>query len=894
MGGKRCFMFKDWLLCCFVMALVLSPLCLSGHVFAQEDSGEEEAFTLEAITVTAEKREAELQKIPLDISVVRTEDMSRLGVQTIERLDELLPDIQTSQSAGSYAVVKIREVRSNFWNPIHETTVAMHMDGIQLTRVNGFNNMFYDLQRMEVLKGPQGTLYGRGSTAGTMNFISQKPILDDLGGYVTVEAGNFSLYRTEGALNIPVAEKLAFRVAGRTYRHEGYNDSGWGDQDAWSGRVSMNWEPTDKDQFTLVWDQESSENNGSSGTGHVFGTYGDLTIVPNTYNPSLADLAVAQIGPTTEIKLPWQSKWLTTDTLNMNFNDLTSWGFMAQYDRELPFAYLTVLYGHRALHERKQYVGVMPGFTFAYLGETIPNIDDTKSYQDTIMLNPHPYGPPSVWTYGATNSKTDSFEARLLSKATITMGDRYEWVAGYMYQDDDLWESDVGIFNPMKVNINTKISALFGQAAFQIVDKLTLTGGYRYSWDEKIFDGRAGTMFAPDYNNPLSPGWRDIDSGFKLDYDTYKINLSYSPTEAIMGYVQYALGIKTGNMDYQGHVIPPEKLASFEAGFKSRFLDNRLQLNLTAYYYDYKNYNDWGSVSKCRAYRVYDDNGNPITGESVASIDPVAQNTTDVALLHECFNGWRAPLDETDEEGAQAIDWDAYAADLADNGVIDDEANDPGDYDVYDDEYNYSAAVSAGGSEQVGVNLNIIYLLTSKDTFNISATYSSNKYTDYDMAAAMLVAYSNADSPYRDNTTPETGRKFGGAPIRGNISYNRSMFLFGMDMLNFNLRAQYEGKGIDKYVNDGSSNPYTMPGRDEYWLMSTSITYSSSRWVPEGTSWIASFWCNNLFDSQHFDSINYAGSYSYRTSATIDPYSGTYGGSFVEPRIFGASITFNF
>lgn len=874
MGSKISLFLKNWFLHCFILFIVPLTLGASIPAFAQDD--DEDEFMLEEITVTAEKREAELQKIPMDISVIRTEEMDRLGVHTIERLGDLLPDVQTSQNAGSYAVVKIREVRSNFWNPIHETTVAMHMDGVQLTRVNGFNNMFFDLQRLEVLKGPQGTLYGRGATAGSMNFISQKPIFDDVSGYVTIEAGNFNLIRTEGALNIPVVEKLAVRVAGRTYEHDGYNDNGWGDQDAWSGRVSINWEPTDKDQITLVWDQQSSENNGNSGSGHVFGTYGDLTIMPSI-NPDFSDNAVLQMGPTREIKLPWQSKWLTEDTLNENFNDLTSWGFTAQYDRELSFAYFTALYGHRALHEKKQYVGVIPGFAFSYMDEDyathyLPNIDSSKPYQDAVMINPHVWGEPSVWTIGAINSKTDSFEARFLSKKTITMGDGYEWVAGFMYQDDDLWEQDLGQFNPMRVNIRTKVAALFGQAAYEIIDRLTITGGYRYTWDEKIFNGRTGTAFSGDYD-PTSPNWKDISSSFKINYDTYKLNLSYGLTDSIMGYVQYSLGIKTGNMDYQGNVIPPEELVAYEAGFKSRFLDNRLQFNVTAYYYDYKNYNDWGSVNKCKEYNVYDTDGTTVIG-SVDEIDPDEQNTADTRLLHTCYDGWRAPVD--DEVGPQP--------------------GGDGNIDVYDHEYNYSVAVSAGGSEQVGVNMNVLYLMTPQDTFNISATYSSNKYTDYDLAAAMLRAYSTADSPYLDNTVPESGRKFGGAPIRGNISYNRSMFLFGTDMFNFNVRAQYEGKGNDRYVNDGSSNAYVMDGRDDYWIMSSSIAYNSSRWMPEGMNWAASFWCNNIFNSQKFESISYTGSYSYENynNTTIASDAGTYSATFTNPRTLGLSLTFNF
>jgi iron complex outermembrane receptor protein len=92
--------------------------------------------------------------------------------------------------------------------------------------------MYFDLQRVEVLKGPQGTLYGRGSTAGSMNIMTQKALLGEVNGHVSAEAGNFGLFRTEGAINIPVADKLAFRVSGRILKRDGYNDAGFNDQDA--------------------------------------------------------------------------------------------------------------------------------------------------------------------------------------------------------------------------------------------------------------------------------------------------------------------------------------------------------------------------------------------------------------------------------------------------------------------------------------------------------------------------------------------------------------------------------------------------------------------------------------------------------------------------------------
>ena len=182
----------------------------------------------------------------------------------------------------------------------------MHIDGVQLTRSNGFDNLFFDLQRVEVLKGPQGTLYGRGSTAGSMNITSQKPILNEFGGYLTFEEGNYNLRRGEGALNIPAMDKLAFRVAGRWIRKGGYSDAGDGSSDNKSGRISMTWEPTDKDTITLAYDREKSDSNGYGNSGSYYSTYGGVEIVP---------IAPWTTENTTVLELPYKTRWYKGDSL---------------------------------------------------------------------------------------------------------------------------------------------------------------------------------------------------------------------------------------------------------------------------------------------------------------------------------------------------------------------------------------------------------------------------------------------------------------------------------------------------------------------------------------------------------------------------------------------------
>jgi iron complex outermembrane receptor protein len=135
-------------------------LCLNNPVLARDEKKDPDEFQLEEIVVTAEKREAELQKIPMDISVARPDDLARLNITQIEELDKMMPDLNIEGTSGMLRI-NIRDVETNFWNNTAETTVAVQLDGVMLTRSNSLEGKFYDLERVEMLKGPQGTLQGR-------------------------------------------------------------------------------------------------------------------------------------------------------------------------------------------------------------------------------------------------------------------------------------------------------------------------------------------------------------------------------------------------------------------------------------------------------------------------------------------------------------------------------------------------------------------------------------------------------------------------------------------------------------------------------------------------------------------------------------------------------------
>jgi outer membrane receptor protein involved in Fe transport len=845
MGGKVKLLFKYGLLWCLSLGLVLLTLGTSSSVYAQEEDVDE--FMLEEIVVTAEKREAELQKIPLEISVVRPEEMKRLNINQVYDLEKLLPDVSTASQVSTFIIVSIREVTTGQWNPMFETTVATHLDGIQLTRFGGMENHFFDLERVEVLKGPQGTLYGRGSTAGSMNIITQKPILGEFSGNAEIEFGNYSLTRATAAINIPLTDTLAMRVAGRNLKRDGYSDSGYSDADSRSGRLSLRWEPNERTTFTMVGDWEMFENNGyamsvgGAPQGFYFNTYGDVEIVENDIEPNPSHWTKG--GP---VYSRWESKWVWGTGLDNNFNDNSNYGVTGILDYDLDFATLTAQFSHRSMWEDKNFMWVGCSMTpYPYIPGTF-GTTYTGTYpvtQVTVRVT-----DPFLFVQTNTSSDTDGLEARLTSKTSIPAGDPFEWILGAIAQDDKVTE-EVFTSPFYWVKISSLSSALFGQASWMPFEKWNFTGGGRLNWDQKDYEGV--WTFPVTYPPPTYAPVIDRDfslmqeASFSWSEPTYKLNLSFIPTDDIMAYLQYSKGYRTGNVDFQGRANTPEFLNAWELGFKSRWFDNRLQFNAGLYYYDYKNYNEWTNVSRCIGTQYAD---------------------------HTCEDVMTAP-GPFDPPGTPATP--------GPDGIVDN----------WDEENLGYVGYSPGSAEQMGISVNFMWLITRNDTLMINGTWRHNEYgDDYNRRDALLAMFPDAVNVWGSSYADESGREFGGAPIRANGTYSHTFNFKDGSTLFANGTLFYNGDGIDIHVNYGEPGHYVMPGREAYWTGDLSATYMSSRWMPAGTMWNIRLMCNNVWDNDALDTVSYSDDIFFGPQNVYTPGSGLIVGNYILPRTY--SVTF--
>ncbi len=895
MGGKRSFL-KSWFL--FVLTLCLT-LGVSGPLFAQDDADE---FTLEEVVVTAEKREAELQKIPIDIAVVRPDDMERLNIHQVEDLDKMMPDMTIDNFASGMLAISIRDVETTFWNPTTETTVAVHIDGQQLTRSTGLEGKLYDLERIETLKGPQGTLYGRGSTAGTMNMVTKRPDIGNFGGNISMEYGSYDRRRVQGALNIPLTDRMALRLSGRTITRDGYDDANLGNQDMWGMRGSLRWEPDDTQQLVITVDKDRTDNRGGYANGILFDTYGNLSIVRNPAldipegDPGYIPEPIRKYMEGGPVYAPFAIKDIIGEASNDQYVRNKSWGINATYDKEFDFAWLTVQGGYRAMREFKSWVlnpslglqpvgatlmsmyfpfdtydpetGVTtpatyfdPNFNFIayssvpygtatpYPGLALFNIWNTDNlsaansgeFYTELMVVP-PTFRAAVATQDWTNSRMYSGEARLASKAAVNEGDAYEWLIGAMYMNDYVYEQ-ARVYENVDNQVILREYAVFGQASYVPIANINITGGYRYTWDTKSFWGSPESLSAPAdpsdfwvrYPITLDPD-TFINTWAKYTNQTYKANISWQVTDDIMPYIQYSKGIKTANVNRNGQYIDPESLDSYEIGIRSRLFNGRLQFNATAYHYDYNNYNEWHTVYGC------------VWGQ-----DPNNPGS--------CLN--------------------AEGNDSPINPELDYTGND-------------YTPLNVGKAEQEGANMDATWLITPRDILRVNGSWSVNRRVDFNVAEAMR-AYGeangfvadSADNPaYADDS--RNGQRFGGRAVKGWIGYTRTQNI-GTDLLQFNTTGFYTGRGRDQIIRRGRDDEYLGPPSPDYWLFDVSVTYTSSKWMPEGSQWNVRLYANNVFDKDLW------GSRSRSESATNYPVgTGTINGSFLTPRTIGVVLGFNF
>ncbi|MEX2525050.1 MAG: TonB-dependent receptor [Gammaproteobacteria bacterium] len=502
---------------------------------------------LEEVVVTAQKKEESLQDISLSVSAVREQDLEVKNVVSVIDLTSVAPGFNATRNEGFRTIVSIRGIGQEAnQNGSATPGVSYHVDGVYIAAPFSMDTGFLDVERIEVLRGPQGTVYGQNSIGGSINVITKDPEFDEVKGEVGFSYGNYDTVQADAVLNVPLTDNLAWRGAFRHYAHDGFtknvsNGQDLDDADDIMGRTKLLWEPTDNLSITIGGDYYHGRANGAAAKSIVDPTPGPRRVAQD--RRSLYALDTWSVHGTIEWELPVAT-----------FKSITSYQW-----------------------------------------------EDQDIERDNDRTDPAVVGP-SVQD-NADNAqlrKTVTQEINLISNERLF--GKVDWLAGFFYLNHETEQDfiefldfppNTGAFNVLSfqaASLQERRSwSVYGQGTFHFNDRLRLIGGIRYTDDtlERI----RGVVFF----NPASL-FKTEDTAV-----TGRAGLEWDLSRDIMTYFTWSRGFRPGGInltfgdDTDGipAIVQPtfesETVNAYEIGMKGDFLDGRLRANVAAFFYQFDN-----------------------------------------------------------------------------------------------------------------------------------------------------------------------------------------------------------------------------------------------------------------------------------------------------------------
>jgi iron complex outermembrane receptor protein len=547
---------------------------------------------LEEIVVTAQRREESLQHAALAVTAVSAEELAQAQVSTPGGLTNLVPSLQIADTTGPTSLIYLRGVGSFSANVFSDSAVAFNFDNVYVGRPTSTTGFFYDIDRIEVLKGPQGTLYGRNATGGAINVISKQPELGQWGADASVEYGNYTTVRADGDLNAPLGANAAIRLAAFHVQHRGYMNDGTDDANQTGGRLTFRWDPLDTLKINLVADYAG---NDQAGDGATLIANGGPFPAPSFGINDRVGVSSPQAGAF----LAGSPNTIDGRTFapfpNNAYDHSHGGGVSATIDWTVPWGTVTLIPAYR--NNDTQYLSYVPGF----------QLRDIESGHQT------------------------SLEARLASNEALPL----RYVVGAFWYDEVNHVPAFDVNQQADTNFQSNIStdtvsrAAFARLTYAVIDPLRISIGARYTKEDKDFGGFLGsnnricalgflgcptatplpynvyTNVPPSQFGPFGPvlspsGTFDTLStinetggnirGASYSRITWHAGVDYNVTPENLLYASVETGFKAGGFFFSSDtgVYKPESITAYTLGAKNRFLNNRLQLNLELYYWDYK------------------------------------------------------------------------------------------------------------------------------------------------------------------------------------------------------------------------------------------------------------------------------------------------------------------
>ncbi|HLZ78723.1 MAG TPA: TonB-dependent receptor [Sphingomonas sp.] len=588
------------------------------------------------IVVTATKRETSLERTPIAISAFSQAQLDKQQVKDVTGLADFVPSLHFAQQGDQGAILlTLRGIgNDSAFTEVADPEVAIYIDGIYSPRAQGASVLLYDMERVEVLRGPQGTLFGRNATVGAVSMVTAKPQLDDFHASVEAVGGSYNRFGVRGMINMPVTDNFALRASFITDRHDGYID--YQNPPSVTGLNRSAFVTSGKKYY--AGDQKSARLSGLWDLGkfkwNLSGEY-----YKDTGSPILALFqtprpgqkfwsALVDTAPETN-----RYSWGIRSNMTYDFSDHIEAAYIAGFSRV----------GGTADSD-------------ADAGAHVPSIDPGTG---NLILPNGAFGENRT-AYSRYDFWSHEVQLKSIGHNTI------DWILGGYYSHEvnkirfDIDQRNgyrdgtfnwAGTFIQADREIDSR--AVFGQAIWHVNNWINLTGGIRYTSDKKkdiggrnlTYCGGASSSNPNCFNTPNLPGIFSIDvngagntqqvldalnaESTALGYGnlwgispndthgkwnkvTWLARADAQVTDGTLAYASVSTGFKSGNIEDGGRLAGPETLTNYEIGTKSKLFDNHVTLNLSAYYEKFKGY----QVNQAITQR--DANGN-ITGSQLVT-----------------------------------------------------------------------------------------------------------------------------------------------------------------------------------------------------------------------------------------------------------------------------------
>ncbi|GGY90060.1 TonB-dependent receptor [Novosphingobium colocasiae] len=638
------------------VSLCALAMGISAPAWAQESQGESTGG-LQEIIVTATKRSENLQNVPVAVSAISSEALAKKGVFETSDLNASMPNLQVSSPYGSQQPnFSLRGVGvGTEFNANAASPVGVYVDEVYQAFRASHGQQLYDLEQIEVVRGPQGTLYGRNTTGGAINFITRKPKLSGANGYATIGYGNFNRVNGEAAIEVtPVEDKIGLRVAGTFVNSDPYvhnvlapglntsaaggasglnmiNDRSPGGTKSYGIRGTLRVKPTDTLDIMLkgyyakaVGGTESplptGQTKGSDEIdytspnfllGGLFAALAPAGLVPDHYSQSENGLSRNQVQLDTVGKALTRAEGVVL-TVKAELTDSLDLVSISGYDSG---RYLQSQTDCDATPLRLCSIGY--GSKFHAFNQDLRFVYDGGPFK---MILGGFYGKDTV----TGDNKPDFFNFTSDIRAALGLPATYFNPGGAFGAAFPAGSLPTGIRATQHFKQVRDSKAIYGEGSYELTPTLKFTAGLRYTIDKNTFkDGittyyddtgtarmltvsdyaggpyflapiydPTGTLVIPASTGPLPGG---LERRGKTKKFSGRAIVDWKPVDGVMLYASYSKGYRAGTFNglaygsaNQVYFVRPEQVDAYEVGFKTRFMNNRVQINGAFFYYDYQ------------------------------------------------------------------------------------------------------------------------------------------------------------------------------------------------------------------------------------------------------------------------------------------------------------------